>query len=140
MHRKKEFPSLLFISQWNISIFAQHASGLVSNYLKFRNFIRQIQNPDPRIVLFPLSSYMSGLREALQTFVNQEICSIIFGIIFYFQITFDYFFSCLATHKWLNPVDTGRKLNVHKTFRRRPGRPLNVLCTFNVRTVSTRMT
>ena len=99
MHRKKEFPSLLFISQWNISIFAQHASGLVSNYLKFRNFIRQIQNPDPRIVLFPLSSYMSGLREALQTFVNQEICSIIFGIIFYFQITFDYFFSCLATHK-----------------------------------------
>ena len=23
----------------------------------------------------------------------------------------------------LNPVDTGRKLNVHKTFRRRPGRP-----------------
>ena len=34
-------------------------------------------------------------------------------------------------------VDTGRKLNVHKTFRRRPGRPLNVLCTFNLRPVST---
>ena len=31
------------------------------------------------------------------------------------------------------PVDTGRKLNVHKTFRRRPGRLLNVLCTFNLR-------
>ena len=29
------------------------------------------------------------------------------------------------------PVDRGRKLNVHKTFRRRPGRLLNVLCTFN---------
>ena len=29
------------------------------------------------------------------------------------------------------PVDTGRKLNVHKTFKRRPGRLLNVLCTFN---------
>ena len=28
-----------------------------------------------------------------------------------------------------NPVGTGRKLNVHKTFRRRPGRLLNVLCT-----------
>ena len=28
-----------------------------------------------------------------------------------------------------NPVDTGRKLNVHKTFRRRPGRLLNVLYT-----------
>ena len=34
------------------------------------------------------------------------------------------------------PVDTGRKLNVHKTFRRRPGRLLNVLCTFNLRLVS----
>ena len=35
------------------------------------------------------------------------------------------------------PVDTGRKLNVHKTFRRRPGRLLNVLCTFNLRPVFT---
>ena len=35
------------------------------------------------------------------------------------------------------PVDTGRKLNVHKTFRRRPGRLLSVLCTFNLRPVST---
>ena len=34
------------------------------------------------------------------------------------------------------PLDTGRKLNVHKTFRRRPGRLLNVLCTFNLRPVS----
>ena len=36
-----------------------------------------------------------------------------------------------------NPADTGRKLNVHKTFRRRPGRLLNVLCTFSLRPVST---
>ena len=35
------------------------------------------------------------------------------------------------------PVDTGRKLNAHKTFRRRPGRLLNVLCSFNLRPVST---
>ena len=35
----------------------------------------------------------------------------------------------------LYPVDTGRKLHVHKTFRRPPGRPLNVLCTFNLRPV-----
>ena len=34
------------------------------------------------------------------------------------------------------PADTGRKLNVHKTFRRRPGRLLNVFCTFNLRPVS----
>ena len=36
-----------------------------------------------------------------------------------------------------NPVDTGRKLNVHKMFRRRLERLLNVLCTFNLRPVST---
>ena len=34
------------------------------------------------------------------------------------------------------PVDTGRKLNVHKTSRRSHGRPLNVLCTFHLRPVS----
>ena len=34
-------------------------------------------------------------------------------------------------------VDTGRKLNVHKTFSRRLGRLLNVLRTFNLRPVST---
>ena len=33
------------------------------------------------------------------------------------------------------PLDTGRKLKVHKTFRRRPGRLLNVLCTFNLHPV-----
>ena len=36
----------------------------------------------------------------------------------------------------LYPIDTGRKLNVHKTFRRRLGRLLNVLCTFSLRPVS----
>ena len=35
------------------------------------------------------------------------------------------------------PVDAGRKLNVHKTFRRRSGRLVNVSCTFNLRPVST---
>ena len=36
-----------------------------------------------------------------------------------------------------NPVDRGRNFNVQKTFRRRPGRLLNVLCTFKLRLVST---
>ena len=35
------------------------------------------------------------------------------------------------------PANTRRKLNVHETFRRSPGRLLNVLCTFNLRSVST---
>ena len=34
------------------------------------------------------------------------------------------------------PVDRGRKLNVHKTFRRHPGRLLDALSTFNLRPVS----
>ena len=36
----------------------------------------------------------------------------------------------------LSLVDTGRKLNVHTAFRRRPERLLNVLCTFNLSPVS----
>ena len=40
-------------------------------------------------------------------------------------------------HEWTqDPVDTGRILTVHNTFRRHPGRLLNVLCTFNLRPLS----
>ena len=35
------------------------------------------------------------------------------------------------------PVDTGHKQNVHETFRKRPGRLLNILCTFSLHPVST---
>ena len=35
-----------------------------------------------------------------------------------------------------HPVDTGCKLNVHNTFRKRPQHLLNVLYTFNLRPVS----
>ena len=36
-----------------------------------------------------------------------------------------------------NTVDTGRKLDIQEAFKRRPGRLLNVLSTFNLRPVST---
>ena len=49
-------------------------------------------------------------------------------------------FNLLVTILRYIPADTGRKLNVHKTLRRRPGRFLNVLYTFNLRPVSTGMT
>ena len=39
--------------------------------------------------------------------------------------------------KTINPVDTRRKLNIHKTFRKSPGRLLNVFYTFNLHPVST---
>ena len=57
-----------------------------------------------------------------------------------------YFFFAFFSHKMdvedvgettNNPVDTGRKLNAYKTFRRRPGHLLKVLCTFNLPPVST---
>ena len=38
--------------------------------------------------------------------------------------------------KKTNYLDTGRKFNVHKTFRRRPRHLLNVLSTLNLRPVS----
>ena len=41
----------------------------------------------------------------------------------------------IRTIRIIDPIDTGRKLNAHKTFRRRPGL-LNVLCTLNLRPVS----
>ena len=43
----------------------------------------------------------------------------------------------LTAYLYSYPVDTGHNLNVHKTFRRRSGRLLNVLCTFNLRPLST---
>ena len=47
------------------------------------------------------------------------------------------FFNLTHSTKLINPAETGRKFNVHKTFRRRPGRLLKVLCTLNLRPVST---
>ena len=46
----------------------------------------------------------------------------------------DFSFFSFAKIQFL--VDTGRKLNVRKTFRKRPERLLNVLCTLNLRPVS----
>ena len=66
-------------------------------------------------------------------------------ILFYIFLL-DFFIFCAWGNSWLLkniltilcfPADTGRKLDVHKTFRRRPERLLNVLCTFNLRSVST---
>ena len=38
--------------------------------------------------------------------------------------------------EYTSSLDIGHKLNVHKTFRRRSGRFLNVLCTLNLRPLS----
>ena len=44
---------------------------------------------------------------------------------------------CCTVFQYMCPVDTGRKLNLHKTFRGCPWRLLNVWCTFRLRSVST---
>ena len=67
-----------------------------------------------------------------------EIISI--SLVFFSFLTNTFLFTFLLTSMLpfnYFPVDTGRKLNVHKTFRRRPGRLLNVLCMFSLRPVST---
>ena len=51
----------------------------------------------------------------------------------FFLVNF-YIFTVLGLN---NPIDAGHKLNVHMTFRRRPGNLLNFLCTFNLRPIST---
>ena len=50
-----------------------------------------------------------------------------------------FFDASICSHSFFKIIaaDAGGKLDVHKTFRRRPGRLLNVLCTFNLRPVST---
>ena len=53
--------------------------------------------------------------------------------VFYFFVILPLDLPLIVTH---SPVDTGCKLNVHKTFRRCPGRLLNVLCTFILPPVS----
>ena len=58
-----------------------------------------------------------------------------FQELFYRTPPSDYFWSS-TEKKNLIALDTGRNLNVHKTFRRRSGRLLNVWCTFNLRPVS----
>ena len=42
----------------------------------------------------------------------------------------------VAFYFYDKPLGTGRKLKVHETLRKRLGRLLNVLCTFNLRLVS----
>ena len=70
---------------------------------------------------------------------RREICQEKFSIHRLSQFSFLLYESDM--HTLIKPheatVYTGRKLNVYKTFRRRSGRLLNILCTFNLRPVST---
>ena len=56
--------------------------------------------------------------------------------VLYMYCTCSEYFHCASYERPCIPVDIGRKLSVHKTFWRRPGYLLNVLCTFSLRPVS----
>ena len=70
-------------------------------------------------------------KEALTQVFSCEICEISKNTYF-------------TEHLWTNaseyPLDTGRKLNVHKMSKTRARRLLHVLCMFNVRPESRRQT
>ena len=82
------------------------------------------------INIFSITNFSRVLRDLFYRNVNQ----------FMFILDQHCYSHKLLRNLWLCaglPVDTGRKLNVHKTFKRRPRRLLNVFCTFNLRPVST---
>ena len=75
------------------------------------------------------------------------VCFVDLFCIIYCTIKVDFYHCKVLILQWdknsrsikeTDPLDTGRKLNVHKTFRIRPGRLLNVLGTFNLRPVCPR--
>ena len=86
-------------------------------------------------------------RRQLESIILMDWCSSSWGILAktYLQVklfSLQLRDAIYVTHlRWSfltdHPVETGRKLNVHKTFRRRPGRLLNVLFTLNLHPVST---
>ena len=94
---------------------------------------------------FHFSTQDLSKRFLLKALIKDEISNkkLIFSIcIFLTEIYIIEFLRVYKTDmKWVKrsscSLVTGRKLNVHKTFRRRPGRLLNVLCTFNLRPAST---
>ena len=77
-------------------------------------------------ICFSLRTCSKGLFDVLTTKMPIFVLFVSTGVLF------DGVFSLLVSF----PLDTGRKLNVHKTFRRGPGRFLNALCTLNLRSVS----
>ena len=65
--------------------------------------------------------------------IRQLAHRLLFSSIFVFHLTRRIYI--LKENLISFPLDTRRKLNVHKTFRRSPGRLLNVLWTFNLHPV-----
>ena len=91
----------------------------------------QISNDFATISLLPCKNWNSlcihSKTVCIVKLLSLRVESIFVTSLASFQLELHYKFSFLST-----PLDTGRKLNVHKTFRRRPGHLLNVLCPFSL--------
>ena len=104
---------------------------------------RIIKNPQK------IKLYLSFIRSRPEIFCEKGVLknfvkftrNICVGVSFLIQLQTAgkyHFGKCIKGLKYSKiPVETGRKLNVHATFRRCLGRLLNVLCTFNLCPVST---
>ena len=76
--------------------------------------------PMIQLVIFSFTNHRDSLLMNVNVIMNSHIVEMFKTFFFY-----------------TSPVDTGRKLSVHKTFRRRPECLRNILCTFSLRPVST---
>ena len=112
----------------------------ISNYRKV--YFLAIKVFKIRLKLTQYNKIVSGRKITKGVFVQQKSsCRLWFKISCYMRCNDRIIYHGFQSISWLapkilDPLDTGRKLNAHKTFRRRPGRLLNVLCTFNLRPVS----
>ena len=89
-------------------------NGVVSRYFCYTHKVLQTLFAQLSLLTEFSFRVKKGLIVAIYTIIYQSL-----------NISYSYY-----------PLNTGRKLNVHKTFRRRPERLKNVLCTFHFRPVS----
>ena len=92
-------------------------------------------SPSPLLLL----KYQNKLRNILpNSLADVQKSKIKHGLKVSSTLTHEMWINLFPVYLFINllPLDTGRKLNIHKTFRRLPIRVLNVLCTFRLLPVS----
>ena len=101
-------------------------------------FLKNLQNPQKNPSA--RASFLVKLQAETCNFIKKETLTQVFPCECCVTFKNNFFTEQLrpTASVWITfnlyyPVDTGHKLNVHKTFRRRPGRLLNVVCTFSLR-------
>ena len=136
----------LFLCSVHQALKSQQLRNLVHQLIfKKLKIFKRVQKQSARGVLQKRCLFFK--KEALTQVLYCEFCEISKITLFYrtslvaasgtYVTEFSFSTPVTLFQKSLYPVDTGRKFNVHKTFRRRPGRLMNILCMLNLRPVST---